>query len=758
MTSRITSFAGLFTPASDALANVERIEIPLIQRDYAQGRTDDRVSRIRENFLDALHDAVTGVERLGLDFIYGEVRAGTLHPLDGQQRLTTLFLLHWYLASLTGHLDDNARWTEFAYATRPSARRFCERLVENPLPAGPSPTRWIVDQPWYLYVWRNDPTVQSMLVMLDAIHRRFSGDDLDAAWSRLMDPAEPAIWFHLLPIDDMGSAEDLYIKMNSRGKPLTDFETFKAQLLKALEASPRADELAHRMDGPWADVMWQLRGRDNLFDEEFLNYFRFIVEVCEWRSGRTAGPGGDVERAERVFSPDVPGGEDNLAFLFDAFDVWIRPDTRAVEDTDEIFGGLLATRATKAAVDDGKLVVFGDFASNLNLFEVSCTRGLGLRRSLMLYAVLLHLIHKTPAFLRRLRVVRNLIEASTNEIRLQAMPKLVTDVERIIVEGDIGAVQGFNTEQKDDELRKQEFLAQHPALADVLFQLEDHEILRGCLMAFEFDAEVFDQRARAFGATFGTPTLGPALTGALLAAGDYSRPLSGAKRRFGSPSQLSRWRDVLAGDAPSREGLARTRGALGRLLDLVSGGDAPVGERLQDVQRDWLEERRADGALEWRYYLVQYPPMREGASGIYAADGAFGYSLCMLEGSALNGYYRDPYLLAIARLAEAQHAVWGRIEHKPDGPWFTGAASMRRWMRLRASGVQIRCAGDGFVVRVPSAVREAAAFELAREKHNLVATGDEYRLQVPRGVGGADAVDRVQLGAALLADLVAAGL
>ena len=40
------------------------------------------------------------------------------------------------------------------------------------------------------------------------------------------------MWFHLLPIDDMGSAEDLYIKMNSRGKPLTDFETFKAQLLK----------------------------------------------------------------------------------------------------------------------------------------------------------------------------------------------------------------------------------------------------------------------------------------------------------------------------------------------------------------------------------------------------------------------------------------------------------------------------------------------------------------------------------------------
>src|SRR5262249_45291123 len=162
-----------------------------------------------------LRSATTGVEPLGLDFVYGDVSDGTLRPLDGQQRLTTLFLLHWYLASRTGHLDDSAKWTEFAYATRPNARRFCERLVQHALPAENMPSEWINDQPWYLYVWRHDPTVESMLVMLDAIHARLADDDLDAAWSRLIDPEEPAVSFHLLPIDDMGSAEELYIKMNS---------------------------------------------------------------------------------------------------------------------------------------------------------------------------------------------------------------------------------------------------------------------------------------------------------------------------------------------------------------------------------------------------------------------------------------------------------------------------------------------------------------------------------------------------------------
>ena len=38
-----------------------------------------------------------------------------------------------------------------------------------------------------------------MLVMLDAIADRFDDDDLDAAWERLTDEAEPAVWFQLLP-------------------------------------------------------------------------------------------------------------------------------------------------------------------------------------------------------------------------------------------------------------------------------------------------------------------------------------------------------------------------------------------------------------------------------------------------------------------------------------------------------------------------------------------------------------------------------
>ena len=68
--------------------SMEGVKIPMIQRDYAQGRKSQ--GRIRDEFLKALHNAFT--ERpVALDFVYGSIEDGLLIPLDGQQRLNTLY-------------------------------------------------------------------------------------------------------------------------------------------------------------------------------------------------------------------------------------------------------------------------------------------------------------------------------------------------------------------------------------------------------------------------------------------------------------------------------------------------------------------------------------------------------------------------------------------------------------------------------------------------------------------------------------------
>ena len=85
---------------------INQIEIPIIQRDYAQGRQTGTVKRVRERFLNNIFDAIKSHRHLTLDFVYGEITDGKLTPLDGQQRLTTLFLLHWY-ASKKDNIDEN---------------------------------------------------------------------------------------------------------------------------------------------------------------------------------------------------------------------------------------------------------------------------------------------------------------------------------------------------------------------------------------------------------------------------------------------------------------------------------------------------------------------------------------------------------------------------------------------------------------------------------------------------------------------------
>lgn len=771
--------------------SVERIEIPLFQRDYAQGREGDRVRKIRGDFLDVLRAAVAGEEAggVGLDFVYGGVDEGTLRPLDGQQRLTTLFLLHWYLASRSGHLGEHHGWKQFSYATRQSARMFCESLVDQALPEGEVPSDWIRDQPWYLYVWRHDPTIQSMLVMLDDIHERFNDLDAAAAWERLTDAEDPAIWFLLLPLSGLGSAagehmrpEDLYIKMNSRGKPLTDFENFKAHFEKTIQWSPRRAEFERKVDTDWSDLLWDLRGDDDLIDDEFLRYLEFVTEICEWRDRRTDGAGQPLGlRTRAVFGKENPECGAHLDFLFEAFDVW------AQRDVPKTFDDLFTDTQDPAIDPTVKVRLFfrgdsggGDRAPNL--FEASCrsygetrgrTRVFSLGQSLVLYAVLVHLIDEShrvedadavdngDEFRRRVRVLRNLVEASSDELRPHRMPEILDDVDRIIRDGDAGQITTLNKAQAADEQLRAQFLTANPDLRRAVFALEDHELLRGSLGAFDLDPAVFEARASLFRELMSQPQLWSDLLAALLAVGEYQRQRTNSRPfLFGTDSKKhdGAWRELLTG--PPREALGPTRKVLGAFLDrLAAAPAAPLVESLSAITREFLASREAEARFDWRYYMVNYPSMREKGSSTYFAERTaegeqlvMGYSLCMLRagGSVLNGYYRDPYLLTIWRQLDDPTIV--------EDKWFVGYETLPRRLPLTRSGAAIRCVPAGFELTPPPSDADAERFvavcaDLGVEPGNLV--------EVPQTeVDGqlVDTADRIQVGVDLVQRLVAAAL
>ena len=263
------------------------IIVPKLQRDYAQGRmgtNEGHVEQVRKDFLLALHEALTSEQEapLNLDFIYGSVQGNVFTPLDGQQRLTTLFLLHWYLAYKDGKTGDfrelcinkdNPPKSKFRYEVRQSSTEFFDGLVgfvpPNDLESQPI-SKLIEDQPWYFRRWKQDPTVQSALHMLDAIHEKF-GEEVEL-YDKLVNKEKPAITFHFLALNDFGLSDDLYIKMNARGKPLTPFEAFKAGFEEELkqdkfngmkrklngEEVSWADYFARNIDTRWMDLFWNL--------------------------------------------------------------------------------------------------------------------------------------------------------------------------------------------------------------------------------------------------------------------------------------------------------------------------------------------------------------------------------------------------------------------------------------------------------------------------------------------------------------------
>lgn len=263
------------------LLNNYKIEIPKIQRDYAQGRANSSIIKIVDKFLSDIKISIINSKELNLDFVYGRVDDKILIPLDGQQRLTTLFLIHWYLALKEDRLTENVKNTllQFTYETRVSSEDFCKNLVAENIDyslINGEISNVITDSKWYFLSWELDPTVSAMLNMLDKIHHKFK--DIEVPLFEKLEE-EINITFQFLPLEQFKLTDELYIKMNARGKPLTEFENFKANFSNYLTKI----ENKSKLDNEWLDIFWNLEKNRNPeivtenIDEKFFNFFKNIT-------------------------------------------------------------------------------------------------------------------------------------------------------------------------------------------------------------------------------------------------------------------------------------------------------------------------------------------------------------------------------------------------------------------------------------------------------------------------------------------------
>lgn len=287
----------------------KKICIPTIQRDYALGRYDK--AYYRDNFLKELKKAVCTDEVLRLDFIYGVDNDTMFIPLDGQQRLTTLWLLHWYIAYKAGRLDDvKEKLMKFKYETRSSSSDFCKALCNLPSnQLNKSLRDWITQQTWFYHQYKQDPTIRGMLNMIaggetiapneknlvDGLEKVFKDEECDyvAMWERLT--TTKCIQFNKLHVT-LDDSDELYVKMNARGKQLTDFENFKAELVHYVKSENILGEtetldFAAKLDVQWTDIFWpnkweDSQTRDISIDEIYFTFLnRFVRLECIKKQG-----------------------------------------------------------------------------------------------------------------------------------------------------------------------------------------------------------------------------------------------------------------------------------------------------------------------------------------------------------------------------------------------------------------------------------------------------------------------------------------
>ena len=479
-------------------AQNKKIEIPIFQRDYAQGRNDHMTDKIRKDFVSSLIEALDKNIPIELDFIYGREVDNTITLIDGQQRLTTLFLLHWYISQRIGKIDAFKN-IKFSYATRDYAKDFTAKLTTEEdfkIDFTQAISTELKDKNWFYDDWQHDPTVSGMLNTLDEIHKQLRDKTIEHYWSLL---EQGIITFYWLDLEEHQLTDELYLKMNARGKQLSKFENFKASLIKHMadeQWEGREDFSEKKMDTTYTDLFWQYRGDQTVIDNEAMNFFAGIAMIAHALRDKS-----DHERIEELYydpllvtASDFSVGDFKLITEF--LDLYSKPEDFYIDTP-------LWDKDFKA--DSGK-TFFEIFIKDNKSFY---------KQRVFFYALTQLFIKVEDKAIREnfIRVVRNIVENATIDSAqtfvgaIKLMKELLEGFLEVLSKGvqDIysylskTAIQSkFASYQVAKEIDKAKRIVADSQWKEAIWEAEDHPMFKGdigfLLLETENNLDLFKKR------------------------------------------------------------------------------------------------------------------------------------------------------------------------------------------------------------------------------------------------------------------------
>ncbi|MDE5784254.1 MAG: DUF262 domain-containing protein [Prevotella sp.] len=228
----------------------DKIIIPDLQRDYCWGNpiSQNNNESLVDAFMDSIFELKKDVgetEEITMGLIYGyydkELMPYHLQLCDGQQRLTTLFLILGVIYKKTGNtlyqeiiisdfeLNKDDKEPHLLYGIRESSLYFLSDLVIHYFLDPKLSLEDLDKQPWFLNSYNQDPTISSIRKAIKTIESKLDNyvGDINSLGEFLINRLK----FLFYDMNDRQNGEETFVVINTTGEPLSANQNLKPLII-----------------------------------------------------------------------------------------------------------------------------------------------------------------------------------------------------------------------------------------------------------------------------------------------------------------------------------------------------------------------------------------------------------------------------------------------------------------------------------------------------------------------------------------------
>lgn len=284
---------------------IEQIIIPEIQRDYVwevsivkkliadiQKKFDKKSSQQIEikvtgkdsipesisQFLSQEYERLVYQQKIGFIYAYHDRDyAGKFFLIDGQQRITTLYLMLLFLYGSTDNQQQfktlyfNNEVPKVDYKIREQSHDFLHLLIKSFL----NGKEYKDSEAFYSTEYLKDTTIKHLIENFE-----FIGKELGTIENKLdfLDYLENFVEVNYFDTHLSEQGEQLYIYMNSRGEQLSHQEIIRAELIQKISDAEGKIQLGNEWE-KWQNFFWKHKGGNENADNGFEEFLKWAVII-----------------------------------------------------------------------------------------------------------------------------------------------------------------------------------------------------------------------------------------------------------------------------------------------------------------------------------------------------------------------------------------------------------------------------------------------------------------------------------------------